>query len=45
MLILIVAPVRSDTDGNQALIHANLQEFERIALEIYHKGHPPISHN
>jgi len=42
MLILIAGPVRSGTDGNQALIHANLQEFERIALEIYRKGHTPV---
>ncbi|WP_299999827.1 NUDIX hydrolase [uncultured Cedecea sp.] len=42
MLILIAGPVRSGTNGNQALIHANLQEFERIALAIYHKGHIPV---
>lgn len=42
MLILIAGPVRSGTQGNQALIHANLQEFERIALAIYHKGHTPV---
>jgi len=42
MLILIAGPVRSGTEGNQDLIHANLQEFERIALEIYHKGHTPV---
>lgn len=42
MLILIAGPVRSGTHGNLALIQANLQEFERIALDIYHKGHTPI---
>lgn len=42
MLILIAGPVRSGTNGNQAMIHANLQEFERVALAIYRKGHTPV---
>ncbi|MEJ5070879.1 NUDIX hydrolase [Scandinavium goeteborgense] len=42
MLILIAGPVRSGTEGNQALIQANMQKLDAAALQVYHKGHTPV---
>ena len=42
MLILIAGPVRSGTNGDQALIHANLEKMNRMALAIYQRGHTPV---
>ena len=42
MLILIAGPVRSGTEGNQVLIHANMQKLDEAALQVYHKGHTPV---
>ncbi|MBP2199833.1 NUDIX hydrolase [Pantoea cypripedii] len=42
MLILIAGPVRSGTQGDQALIHANLRKMEQVALAVYQKGHTPV---
>ncbi|MDO6407187.1 NUDIX hydrolase [Pantoea phytobeneficialis] len=42
MLILLAGPVRSGTNGDQALIHANLRKMEQVALAVYHKGHTPV---
>jgi len=42
MLILIAGPVRSGTHGDPALIHANLEKMNRMALEVYQRGHTPV---
>lgn len=42
MLILLAGPVRSGTNGDQALIHANLRNMEQVALAVYRKGHTPV---
>jgi len=42
MLILIAGPVRSGTNGDPALIDANLAKMNRMALEIYQRGHTPV---
>lgn len=42
MLILIAGPVRSGTNGDAALIDANLAQMNRMALEVYQRGHTPV---
>ncbi|KQN51947.1 NUDIX hydrolase [Serratia sp. Leaf50] len=42
MLILIAGPVRSGTQGDEMLIKKNLLKMEKIALDVYEKGHTPI---
>ena len=42
MLILIADPVRSGTNGDPALIDANLAKMNRMALEVYQRGHTPV---
>lgn len=32
----------SGTEGNLALIHANMQKLDEAALQVYHKGHTPV---
>lgn len=41
-LILIAGPYRSGTEGNQALIEANLARLENAALAVYQRGHIPV---
>lgn len=42
MLILIAGPVRSGTEGDPVLIHANIQKLDEAALQVYHRGHTPL---
>ena len=42
MMILITGPVRSGTNGDPALIDANLAKMNRMALEVYQRGHTPV---
>ncbi|MBV4366777.1 NUDIX hydrolase [Erwinia phyllosphaerae] len=42
MLILIAGPVRSGTNGEEALIKQNLDRMAQFALAIYAKGHVPV---
>ena len=42
MMILIAGPVRSGTNGDPALIDANLAKMNRKALEVYQRGHTPV---
>jgi len=42
MMILIAGPVRSGTDGDQALIEHNMQRLDEMALQVYQKGHIPV---
>lgn len=42
MLILIAGPVRSGTNGDDALIKQNLDAMTRVAAEVFEKGHTPV---
>lgn len=42
LMILIAGPYRSGTNDDPALIAANLQAMNAIALEIYRAGHIPV---
>ncbi|MCW0321255.1 NUDIX hydrolase [Pantoea dispersa] len=42
MLILIAGPVRSGTEGDPVLIHANMRKLDEAALQVYHKGHTSV---
>lgn len=42
MLILIAGPVRSGTNGDDALIKQNLDTMTRVAAEVFEKGHTPV---
>lgn len=42
MLILIAGPVRSGTEGDPVLIHANMRKLDEAALQVYQKGHTPV---
>ncbi len=42
MIILIAGPVRSGTNGDEQLMHANLARMEQAALSVYEKGHIPM---
>lgn len=42
MIILIAGPVRSGTNGDEQLMHANLARMEQVALSVYEKGHIPM---
>lgn len=35
MMILIAGPVRSGTNGDQALIEHNMQRLDEMALQVY----------
>ena len=42
MLILIAGPYRSGTNDDPALMQANLDYLESVALPLFRKGHVPI---
>lgn len=42
LLILIAGPYRSGTDGDPALIAANLERLEAAAAPIHRLGHVPM---
>jgi AcrR family transcriptional regulator len=42
LMILVAGPYRSGTDGDPALMRANLEAMIRTALELYHRGHLPV---
>lgn len=42
MLIFIAGPVRSGTNGDDALIKQNLDAMTRVAAEVFEKGHTPV---
>ena len=42
LMILVAGPYRSGTDGDSALIRANLEHMTRTALELYRRGHLPV---
>jgi hypothetical protein len=42
LMILVAGPYRTGTDGDHALVRANLEHMRRVALELYHRGHLPV---
>jgi hypothetical protein len=42
LLILVAGPYRSGTNGDPALIQANVDAMTRTALEVYRRGHLPV---
>ncbi len=42
MLILIAGPYRSGTNDDPALMKANLERLEAMALPLFRKGHVPM---
>lgn len=42
MMVLIAGPYRSGTNGEAALIAANLERLERAAVPVYQAGHLPV---
>ena len=42
LMILVAGPYRSGTDGDPALIQANVDAMTRTALELYRRGHLPV---
>jgi hypothetical protein len=42
LMILVAGPYRSGTNGDPALIQANVDAMTRTALELYRRGHLPV---
>jgi hypothetical protein len=42
LMILVAGPYRSGTNGNPALIQANVDAMTGVALELYRRGHLPV---
>jgi hypothetical protein len=42
MMILIAGPYRSNTNDDPALMKANLERLESVALPLFRKGHIPM---
>jgi hypothetical protein len=42
LLILVAGPYRSGTNGDPALIQANLDAMTRASLDLYRRGHLPM---
>ena len=40
--ILVAGPYRSGTNDNQELIEKNVEAMNRMALQVFHKGHMPV---
>lgn len=43
LLILIAGPYRSNTNDDPSLIEANYRRMNEVALELFRKGHLPIT--
>jgi hypothetical protein len=41
-MILVAGPYRSGTNGDPALIQANVDAMTGVALELYRRGHLPV---
>jgi hypothetical protein len=41
-MILVAGPYRSGTNGDQALIEANVEAMTGVSLELYQRGHLPV---
>jgi hypothetical protein len=42
-LILVAGPYRSNTDDDPAKIARNLRDMNQVALELFRRGHVPIT--
>jgi hypothetical protein len=42
LMILVAGPYRSGTNGDPALIQANVDAMTGVALELYRRGHLPV---
>jgi hypothetical protein len=41
-MILVAGPYRSGTNGDPALIEANVEAMTGVSLELYRRGHLPV---
>jgi hypothetical protein len=41
-MILVAGPYRSGTNGDPALIQANVDTMTAVSLELYRRGHLPV---
>jgi hypothetical protein len=41
-MILVAGPYRSGTNGDPALIQANVDAMTSVSLELYRRGHLPV---
>jgi hypothetical protein len=41
-MILVAGPYRSGTNGDPALIQANVEAMTGVSLELYRRGHLPV---
>jgi spore maturation protein SpmA len=42
LMILVAGPYRSGTNGDPALVRANVEAMTRTALDLYRRGHLPV---
>ena len=42
LMILVAGPYRSGTNGDPALIQANVDAMTGVALQLYRRGHLPV---
>jgi len=42
LMILVAGPYRSGTNGDPALVQANMDAMTRVALDLYRRGHLPV---
>ena len=42
LMILVAGPYRSGTNGDPALIQANVDAMTGVSLELYRRGHLPV---
>ena len=42
LMILVAGPYRSGTNGDPALIQANVDAMTTVSLELYRRGHLPV---
>jgi hypothetical protein len=42
LMILVAGPYRSGTDGDPALIQANVDAMTSVSLVLYRRGHLPV---
>jgi hypothetical protein len=43
LMVLVAGPYRSGTDGEPAKLQANVDAMNRAALEVFERGHLPVT--
>jgi hypothetical protein len=43
LLVLVAGPYRAGTDDDPAKLAANVEAMNRVALEVFHAGHVPLT--